>query len=781
MNSPQSAAAKHRSKTRWIIRHPWACLTGCLIVLLVTAAGMSRLTFSDDYRIYFSDDNPELQAFEALENTYARYYNVLFVIEPDDGDVFSPLTLSAVEKLTELAWQIPYSIRVDSISNFQHTDAEADELVTGDLVEQAERLDRSGIRRIRDTALHEPQLLNRLVSGAGHVTGVNVNLLLPDNAQDLIHPLGVQVRELAADMQKRFPHLSIHLTGFLMYDNAFYEATVQDMATLIPAMYVFVIVIAGILLRSFFSTLALLLVIAASSFTALGLAGWLGIVMSTPSATAPTIIMTLAVANCIHLLTLFYRHLRTHADKTAALAHSLRLNLRPVLVTSLTTAIGFLSMNASDVPPFRDLGNIVALGIAAALVYSVCLLPALIRLLPVRAAPSTAGTYAWLDSLAGWVIHRYRLLLAGMLLILPVAALGIAHIELDDDFMKYLDERFRFRTDTDFVRANLTGLDTIEFSLSSGTEGGIAEPGFMQTAERFTAWLRSQHGVAHVNSITDTLKRLNQNMHANEPRFYSLPESRELAAQYLLLYEMSLPRGLDLTDQINLDKSATRVIVTLGDVSNNDLLELQRRGHDWLKQHAVETITVSSGSPSLMFAHISKRNIRSMLTGSIAALGLISLVLIVAFRHLRIGLLSLVPNLVPALLAFGAWGYLVGRVGLASSIVAAIALGIIVDDTVHFLSKYLQQRRASEQSPAAAVRATFNQVGPALVITTLLLVGGFLILAGSGFAVNAEMGRLTALTILIALLADLLFLPALLLATEAGHQRAPPTDRPSSR
>jgi len=287
----------------------------------------------------------------------------------------------------------------------------------------------------------------------------------------------------------------------------------------------------------------------------------------------------------------------------------------------------------------------------------------------------------------------------------------------------------------------------------------------LKKVDQFADWYRQQPETKHVNVITDTFKRLNKNMHGDDPAYYKLPEERDLAAQYLLLYEMSLPYGLDLNNQVNVDKSATRISITLGTLSTKNILELELRAEAWLKENAPEMLTTGA-SPSVMFAHIGERNIRSMLTGTVVALILISMILMVALRSVKMGLISLVPNLIPAAIAFGVWGLFVGEVGLALSVVVTMTLGIVVDDTVHFISKYLRAQRENNLNSQDAVRYAFANVGVALWVTSLLLIAGFLVLTLSAFELNSGMGLLTAITIGVALAVDFLFLPTLLMKLE---------------
>jgi predicted RND superfamily exporter protein len=365
--------------------------------------------------------------------------------------------------------------------------------------------------------------------------------------------------------------------------------------------------------------------------------------------------------------------------------------------------------------------------------------------------------------LGEFVIRNRKPLLWGNLLIVVMLAFAIPKNELNDQFVEYFDDSIEFRRATDFTTENLTGIYTIDYSLSSGEAGALNEPAFLKKVEEFAEWYREQPEVVHVNVFTDVMKRLNMNLHGDDREYYRLPEERDLAAQYLLLYEMSLPYGLDLNNQIDIDKSATRMNVTVENLRTKQLLELELRARDWLMENAPESMQTQGASPSIMFGNIGMRNIKSMLSGTTLALVLISFILIVAFRSVTIGLVSLIPNLLPAAAAFGVWALLVGEVGVSLSIVVSMTLGIVVDDTIHFLSKYLRARREKNLNAADAIRYAFSTVGTALWVTTIVLIAGFSVLAFSSFKMNAGMGLLTAITIALALWLDFLFLPPFLL------------------
>jgi predicted RND superfamily exporter protein len=388
--------------------------------------------------------------------------------------------------------------------------------------------------------------------------------------------------------------------------------------------------------------------------------------------------------------------------------------------------------------------------------------------LPFKVKQRTDSKTILMQKLAEFVVSKYRILLWTMGAVIFVFIAIIPVNDVNDRFVEYFDESVEFRQHSDYVSEKLTGLYTVDISLQAEESGGINEPKFIASMNEFSEWLRAQPEVVHVNSVSDTYKRLNKNMHGDDESFYSLPDSRELAAQYLLLYELSLPYGLDLNNQVNIDKTSTRISVTVDTLSTKKMLEFEESARDWVENNT-QDINIVASSPAVIFSHLAVRNIYSMIIGTMIALALISVILIFALRSFKLGMLSLVPNLLPIGVAFGVWAIFDSEIGLALSIVAGMTLGIVVDDTVHFMSKYLRAKREKNLSARDAVRYAFENVGTALLVTTLVLAAGFMVLSLSSFELNSAMGLLTAITIVIALIIDFLFLPPLLIALEEGR------------
>ncbi len=761
-----------------VIRFRYAIITVTLVTMAVLGLGVAQTRHSNDARVFFGPDNIQRLTLEEIERRFTENNDLLIAVAPDSNDVFTVEALAAIFDLTERAWRLPYAVRVDSLTNYQHSSAQGDDLVITDLVPEIAALTAEDLARIRQIALSEPLLVNALVSERGDIAGVRINLVYPPDEPLAAENAAAAANRLAREIEAQHPGVRLYLTGNVMLSAAFAEATMRDLTTLAPAMAVLIALMLRVILKSWTATLATLLVAGFSALSVLGAAGWMGIVLNPGSASSPTIVLTLGIASSVHIVTAMLERRRRGAGQLRAVVMALRVNIWPIVLTGLTTTIGFLSLNASESPPFRDLGNLVAFGVVVGMALALGFLPALLSLMPGRRPVSPEPgreNGAKMASLARFVIGHRRAIVWGSLIVAAVLATGIQRIELDDNWVEYFDHRFQLRQDTDVVRTRLTGVNAVDYMIDTGRDGGLYDPAVLGIVDRFAAWARSQPDVAHVFALTDILKRLNKNLHADDPAYDRLPETPDEVAQYLLLYEMSLPQGLDLNDRIDVAKAATRVTVTTRGLSSAGVRAFNRRAEAWFANvregEPGAGFRVRGSGMALMFAYMSQRNIASMLSGTLIALTLVSALLVLALRSVRIGLLSLIPNLMPAIMGFGVWGWTVGRVGIAISIVAAVTFGIVVDDTIHLLTRYLRGLRDLKLSPAAAIEYAFSRVGKALCVTTAVLITGFSALLMSGFAPTWGLGSLASITLAFALVMDLLLLPGLLLWSGSDQQR----------
>ena len=758
-----------------VMSRRWLTALLTLLVMLALASGLAYLVPVDvDVRNHFGKDDPHIVALDEMEDTYALSDTALVAVAPRNGTIFTRETLSAIEELTEQLWQTPYVTRVDSITNYSHSEGLEDELIVEPLIDDAASLGDDDIEQIKYIALNTEEIAGRLVSRDGRIAGLVVSVVLPEDRELPKEEVTDFLYATADEARSAHSAIGYHITGEIALNRAMRDAIDEDLGILGPTALATMLLIAIFLLRSIWGTVAIFLMLVAVLLSALGFTGWIGMRLYGESGAALFVLMSVSVAHCVHIIESTLTGMREGMDRRQAVVHSLELNAWPVFLTSLTTAIGFLSLNFSDMPPFRVIGNVVAFGALCAFVYSVTLLPVLLSILPLRVRSERTGESAFFDRFGGFVVSYRTTLLWSFGLLVVVMVAGISRIELRENWLELLDQSYEFRQSTDFISENFGGVESFEYSLDSGQTDGVTDVEFLGKVDAFAEWFRAQPEVAHVFAVSDILKRLNRNLHADDPAYYRLPDDSELAAQYLLLYEFSLPVGRDLNNLIEFERSATRLTVVVRSLSTSKKIALDNRARAWLQQNAPELETGATGV-ALLGAHSIQRNIERMLVGTFIAMAIVSLLLVFMFRSLRLGLISLVPNFVPAAMAMGLWGYLVGDVGVSAAVVTAIAFGIIVDDTIHFMTKYVRARK-NGQPPAESVRYAFRSVGRALLATTIVFGLGFMVFGASGIASNQALGLLAGITVIVALLADFLFLPPLLMLLDGfgkkGQQHA---------
>lgn len=759
----------------FLLKYRYWLSVASLVVVAIMGWGGQHLYFDSDYKSFFDANNPQLVAFEKIQDEYTPSDSLVILIKANDGDLFTEKNLNIILAVTEQMWQTPFGTRVDSLSNYQHSWAEGDELTVEDLVSTYEPLTEDRIARIKAIAMQEKELLNRAISLDGRTTAISVSVSIPEidreapedeqatqrmAREESFKAIARYGNDVVNQLHRDHPELSAHTLGVPVLNYSINGSSSDDALTLLPAMYGIILLALAVFFRSIGSVLGCLLIIGFATLGSMGWAGWAGYTLNSLTVISPIIILTIAVCDCVHLIVVYLRYLALNNEPLAAMRESLVANLQPIVLTSVTTTVGFLTLNFSDSPYFRNFGNLSGFGVMFAMTLTLTLMPTL-ALWFVRQSRMSSNRHQFLESIPNYIIKHAKPVFIGTFLVAAglMALVPLNHINNDPiDFFK---KGVPYRDAADFAAENLPGVKLLEYSLDCGQPSCINNVAYLEQLEAFTNWLEQQHGVVHVSSYIDVVKRLNRNMHGEQQEWYRIPESRELAAQYQLLYELSLPYGLDLNNLVNLDKSATRINVSLRKIKTIELVESEQNAEAWLAQNMPDLRTPGA-SVDLMFAVQNIKDISSMSIGAIFAIIGVTLTIMLATRSIKHSLISAIPNAFPAAMGIGIWGVIVGEVNMAVCIVFSITLGLVVDNTVHFISKY---RRALEQGKGIedAIRYSFSTVGPALVITAAVLSMGFGILTLSSFNINAHMGGLTAMTIIIALVFDLLMLPAVLL------------------
>lgn len=742
----------------------------CFLLCLIAEAGLPRLTLSSDTRVFFDPKSNELVELENFEHKYGQDNGVLMVVWAGGQKITSPAALAAIGDLTAQAWKLPYSTRVESLINFPHVEADADSFSVDQLVPRPNAVSPEQAAAIERIAVDDPLVRNRLIAADGKAAGVLVNFNLPAEGSRQVREIIAASRALAARIGKTHPGIEVKLTGNVMLMGTFSEAAVDDAIFLLPISLIVTALVMVTFVRAIRPSIAILTLLVLSSASAMGIAGWFNFVVNPASIAAPIIIMTVNMAAAVRIVTTTMAELGAGRTRIEAIRESLRIHVRPVTLTTATSAIGFLSMNLAEAPPFRDLGNMVAMGIGIAYLFTFSWLPAMLMQTTLR--PTENRSERAMIALGHFVNRHYISLFFLCACIVVASSFWLGRITLDDDFARYFDTRFQYRQDSDFAEKHLTGLNLIEFDVGAGRDSGVYDPAYQRKLSDFITWLRAQPHVVSVIGIPEITRRIEKAMNAGKPGAVAgIPNDADRIAQYFLLYELSLPYGSSLNDQINVARSSSRVTVILSDVKSSEIRAINKAAQDWLAANAPPDMKSSGISINVLFSTVSWINIRSMIGSTIISMLVIAAVVGLAVWSFYFGVLSILMNVLPSIVGFGIWGLLIGQIGLAASVITAMTIGLVVDDTIYFLIMY-QIARKRGLDAEAAINEVFVTVGSAMLVITASLAVGFGVLIVSGFEVNRSLGAQTAIVILANLFIDWLMLPPLLRIVDRWRNRS---------
>jgi hypothetical protein len=729
------------------------------LAALACLPGLLRLETSADTRVFYGDNvyHRDLKTFDA---TFQQNNNVLLLLRHGGERIDASAAFARVlREATTRAWRLPYALRVDSLATAPSVRGAGDDFtltpVLDALCPDACSADTGGL-------LDDPLLVSRLVSKDATTVAVYVAFDLPFASTTAVQAITGAVRDLAADLARETTGLETRFVGGITMMDAFNEAANRDAGSLIPIVLVLLFALLVLVLGDFRLIGLLVGTGVYGSIVAMGLAGWLGMQVNAATSIVPVLIVTLAVASGLHLLVTFVRQVHT-PDGTSeqAVAMALDLNRRPIVLTAVLSFFGFVSMNFADSPPLRDLGNLVAVGLVAATTLLLYVVPkALGRLRRVRALPTSRWTGAFVEWLASGIGERRGTLAAGLVLAFAAIALaGLPRIELNDDFVEYFDESFEFRRSADYAEVHMGGPNYVDIAIRAPAEEGIYEPAYMEMVGEFGVWLRQDPLVASVVSVADVLGNVAEAFTGSR----SLEgRTREEIAQWLLTYELSLTAGQDLEDFFDKTRRSTRVSVLLSGGNSQSVVALESRIYAWFEPYRRAGYDVVVTGINVPVAHMSLLNVRSMLVGIALSLALSALVLGWYFRSAKILLLTAPAIFLPSAMGFGLWGWIAGDIGLAASVVAAMTIGIVIDDAVHIIYRYQHTRDLLHESPRSAARATVGSVGLSILATSVALAVGFLVLGLSGFEVNRTLGLCTTIILLCGLVVDLMLVPRVL-------------------
>lgn len=722
-----------------------------LVVAAVGLVGVAKLGFDTDSRVYFERDSEERRALDALEMHHGRFHSAVFVVVPPDGTVYAERPIAAIAELVAGLGEIPEVVSYDAISEIG---------AIGGVNAAGGELD---VALLRDDVESQPVRSAPLVSADGTVAAAIATLAMSDESARDVEDVIAEVTALRDRVAQAYPDFEIMLTGSAALNATFVDALRYDMIRLVPAQVILIIVLLIISVGSLSATIVLLSVLGIATVSAMGLAGWLGMTLNGVTGAVPTVLMGLAVATCIHIILAWQDALRRSADRLGAVAYATSINAKPVFLAVATTIASFLCLNFSRSPPFQQFGNLVAFGLAVTYLMSFTLLPALLLVIPPSRALSRRSVEEGMARLGRAVLNRRSAVVVAFVAITGLAVYGVTQIRFEDTFTHYFDDRFEFRRATDLYEEKISGITAVEFSIPAGDGGNAAAPKNLRRLHEFVTWVESQPKVSAVASFLDILAAFRARL-AGWLDDDGLPLSDDIAQSVADIYfEADAPElPPSLFDQ---NRENAYVQVVFSRISTAELIDFAAAANARLADLWQDDAGRATGL-AILSSLLSSRNTEAMFVGTLVALATISAILAFALGGIRMGLVSLVPNILPLVLAYGFWGLVFGEVSFAATVVVAMTFGIVVDDTVHIMSRYQRLRRSGSFDPAGAVVESFRSVGVAVLVTSFAIAGGFAVLIFSGFLVNRHLGLLTVVTLVAALVTDLLLLPHLLVTAK---------------
>ena len=760
-----SASRGNLGKVAWLI-------VPSLLVIIYSVLGLAKLKPNGDPRVFFDKESSEYLEVMDLEDEFSANTTLVFVVHPNSGTVFTWDTLTLIEDVTEQLWRKSHVVKVDSITNFARTQSIDDTLETNDLFD-SEAHSEEDLKEMAAFAATEERLIGGLLGADLDITAIMVTLDVDRAEQTQVAEVMEWGQALVADMRQRSgPELNINIAGTVAYSDALSQATKSEVTSKLPWVFALMVLVLWLILRNLLLVFAIFYVIIMTILFTLATAGFAQIPVTPIMAFVPITLIAVVLADAIHLATSYKRELNQGVLRNQAITTAVRDNFKPMLITSLTTAIGFICLNISDSPPYRQLGNLIALGSIVAFVATVYWMPRWVSLLPASSSKpvqATAGTAGF--DIAEKLLAHPKLSIIAVLGLLVALATQLPNNYLDERVDTYFDETWEIKRTNNLINEKLGGVHKIDFRLAGDDDRPITGYEYLKAISDFSDWAEQQPKVAQVLGFDQIIKTIHRQMHDDDPEYYAIPENNQLNSQYFLLYEISLPYGADPVERINADRTATRISVILHSASSSELLAFRDSANQWIEQHWPEHLQTHAVSLETTFSELNKDNSISLLQGTLLGFVLIGLVLTMTLGSFKLGLLSLFSNTFPAMAGFGIWGLKDGQVGLAVSIVAVITLGVVVDDTIHLLSKFKKLVSLPGYNAKQAAVESLRTTGVALFTTTAVLCICFGALAFSHFKPNADLGFLSASTLALALIIDVfLLLPLVMLI----HQRREP-------
>ena len=737
----------------------WFIVFGVPLMVLALASNLQKVEMDGSYRIWFGEDSKILTDYDNFRKTFGNDDGLVIVFKDPHG-IFNKKALSSIDRITEALWKTKYIARVDSLTNYQYVHANPDEpedIVVEDFIKDIGTSTTAYFSDRKKIATGDPLLVDAFISKDGTTTMISARLTpkVNDDSDKSLEIMELVDKILAPEIAQT--GYKYWVNGGPALNKAFMVIGTADALTFTPLVLLASIILLLLLFRRVSGALIPIGVVIFTFLTVLSVQVLLGYKLNNFTANLPVFIVAIGIADAVHVYSVWLLHKREGDDNEMAVFHSMEKNFLAIFLTSLTTSIGFATLTISEVIPVLTLGIATATGAILAFIISVVWMPSVLLFLnkPIKSKSLEQVKEKRFVGYGRFIINNNKKIILITSLVFVVLAIGLFKVKVDSNTIRYFDKSVEIRQGTEFMMEHLTGPMAYEIVVDSGVKNGIKNPKFMKDVERFyNEFKETFPEVKHLSSLMDTVKRFNKVVDGKD----EVPSTQNLIAQYLLLYSLSLPQGMEINDKMDIYEQKLRITGQVDIVDTSKDLEMIAYIENWWDKTAYSATVQGQ---TYMFAHMQEDVTNTLIYSLSLAIFLVTVIMFLIFRRMNILWVFILPNILPVILVVGLMGWIGINIDIGVAIAGAIIIGVAVDDTIHFLVKYFDARKRG-----LSMEETFDEVlhyaGKAILFTTIILSVAFSMFAFSTFTPNQNFGIVTAFALVIAFVVDLLLLPALL-------------------
>ena len=758
----------------WLVQHRFKLAVVALLVTIIGGWGVQFMRFDGTNESLFAEaDEYKAEVDQARVDFPSSAPRLTMTFEVD-GDIFNLRTLTAIDELTRRYIEIDSAIALSSILTYRVSEADKEILGRSYLFPDLDDITEADLQQIKTIALNDEDLTQARLTSAGNVTLATISYSVSEDTSEARLAVAESAVVLRDSLRQQYPDIRIYLVGGPMFERDSNLAREKDNKVLLPLVVVAGVLLLWFCLGSLLSSIALAVVALTTIIVTVGTHALLDIPLNQISRLGPAVAGIVAFADGIHVLSVYAQKILRGTDRKQALIESININFRPIALATVTTTMGFLSLNLSSAPAIYGFGNIVAIGVIWAFFFTVFLLPAMILLIPARSIAKPLGVSGFIEGVLRLVARREKTLFWGFLGLIAVTLFMLPLNKLDNDPFDFIDEGSDLSVVVEIQQREFENDRGLAFVVRSNEYYGITNRDFLDKVDDIATQLEADPQISWVSTYTDYLKLRNKAANDDDEAYEVIPEDQLTVIDYLVGYQLVAEIDPNLGQIFNKDYSAIYLYVATSELSDEEILQLANKIDVLAENYASESFQVTHANNTILGARLNQIISTELFTGFSLSLVMITLTMMIGLRSLRYGLLSIAPNVFPITIVFGLWGLIEGNLSPYVLMLLAVSIGLVVDDSVHVLSKY-KTARDSGKSPGESIEESISLAGSAITITTLWMSVGIALMGFSSTTIFQNLTSIITPIIVVALFLDLLFLPSLLTRFDSWIDRTRPS------